>query len=124
MRARRVLMRIVGALYILAGLANLLGLADPGIRAQVISLGAVVLRYSMYVVVGVGMILLQKWSAYVLALSFLLNSAIFFTIYSGQSGSVPWYVSLVGPIILIALYRYTWPVLRPLKESEPQQASV
>ena len=55
MRARRVLMRLVGALYVVAGIANLLGLADPEIRAQIVSLSAVVLRYSMYIPVGIGM---------------------------------------------------------------------
>ena len=121
MRARRILMRILGGLYILAGLANLFGLTDPEIRALIISLGAVVLRYSLYIVVGVGMVLLRKWSAYVLALSFLLNTVVFFTVYSGQSGAVTWYVSLVGPVLLVALYYYAWPALHPATEPKPPQ---
>jgi hypothetical protein len=110
-------MRIVGSLYIFAGAANLVGLIIPEIRDQVVSLEAVVFRYSMYVVIGVGMVLLRKWSAYALALSLVLNTVIFFTLYGGQRGTinVPWYVGLIGPALLVALYYYAWPVLRPAK---------
>ena len=65
------------------------------------------------------MVLLRKWSAYALALSVILNSVIFFTVYAGQRGpiNIPWYLSLIGPVLLLALYYYTWPVLRPSKGS-------
>ena len=123
MRARIVLIRTVGALYIVAGLVNLLALADPEMRELVVSLGAVVFRYSMYIAVGIGMVLLRKWSAYVLALNVALGWVIFFTVYSGESGVYPRYFSLLGPVLLIALYYYTWPVLRPPTDLKFQRNS-
>ena len=118
MRARKIIMWIVGDLYVFAGVANLIAIAVlPEIREQVISLGAVVIRYSFYVLVGIGMLLLRKWSAYVLGAGLIINWVIFLTVYSGQSGAYPWYLSLVGPVLLAAFYYYTWPVLRPTTDS-------
>jgi hypothetical protein len=79
----------------------------------------------MYITVGAGMVILRKWSAYVLALSFALNTVVFYTVYSGEGGTTyPWYISLVGPALLVALYYYTWPVLRPPVEPMSQESNV
>jgi hypothetical protein len=121
MRARKVIMWLVGSLYILLGAVNLVALiALPEIREQVISLGAVVFRYSGYILVGIGMVLLRKWSAYVWCASLVVNWVISLTVYSGQSSAYPWYLSLVGPVLLVALYYYAWPALRPSADPLPQ----
>jgi hypothetical protein len=123
MRARTIVMRLVGSLYILLGAANLIALiALPELREEIISLGAVLFRHSTQVLVGIGMVLLRKWSAYALCVTLVVNWVIFLTVYSGQSGSgYPWYLSLIGPVLLIALYYYTWPVLRPRSALLPQE---
>jgi len=47
MRARKIVTWIIGSLYVFAGVANLIAIAVlPEIREQVISIGAVVFRYS------------------------------------------------------------------------------
>ena len=123
MRTRKIIMRLVGSLYILMGAVNLIALiAFPELREQIISLGAVLFRYSGYVLAGVGMVLLRKWSAYVWGAVLVVNWVVFFTVYSGQpSAAYPWYLSLIGPALFVALYYYTWPVLHPSTETLPRE---
>lgn len=115
-------MWFIGGLYVLAGIGNLFGIVFmPEVQEQAISLESMVVRYSFYIVIGIGMVMLKKWSAFVLAVSVLVNWVIFFTVYEGKSGIAPWQYSLIGPVLLAALYYYTWPVLTP--SAIPQEKS-
>lgn len=125
MRFRKVLMRVVGCFYLFAGTLNLLSLVlVEEVRLQAISLSAMTFRYVAYLVIGVGMLLLRKWSAYVLGVSIAMNWLAFFTVYEGQSFLVPWQYSLIGPVLFAMLYYFTWPVLLPKKVARPSSQVV
>ena len=116
MRIRRLLARFVGTLYVLMGAANLFGLLIPEIREQVLFLGAVLFRYVGFVAVGVGLLMLQKWSAYLLALVIGVNSSLALTIYANQTHELTGFLSAlpwIGPILIVVFFFYVWPVLKP-----------
>ena len=115
MKARKVLARVAGTLYILLGVVNLLGLLAPEIREQIISLGAVLFRYSGFILVGIGLLFLQKWSAYLWGALLLANVVIVYTVYGGQFLNLSGVLSVlawVGPALIIGLFYYLWPVLK------------
>jgi len=122
MKIRIILARTAGSLYVLLGLINLLGLLIPDVRDQIISFGAVVFRYGGFVVVGVGLLFLRKWSAYLWGTLMVANLILVYTVYGGQTSNpegglslLPW----VGPILIVAFFYYVWPVLnleKPLAE--------
>jgi len=118
MKFRIILARIAGSLYVLLGLINLLGLLIPDVRDQIISFGAVVFRYGGFVVVGIGLLFLRKWAAYLWGALMVANLILVYTVYGGQTSNpegglslLPW----VGPILIIAFFYYVWPVLKPEK---------
>jgi len=116
MRLRKAIARLLGALYLLLGAVSLLGLLIPDVREQIISLGAVLFRYTGFVVVGTGLVMLRKWSAYVLVFVLLTNFILIYAIYGGQTMELDGYLALlpfVGPIITAAMYYYLWPALQP-----------
>jgi hypothetical protein len=116
MRLRKFIARLAGTLYLLVGVMNLIGLLVPETREQVISLSAVLFRYTGMVGVGVGLLLLKKWSVYVLALVLAINFVLFYTVYGGQialSGGYMALLPLAGPALIIVLYFYIWPALAP-----------
>ncbi|GAB5453190.1 MAG: hypothetical protein Hals2KO_35180 [Halioglobus sp.] len=118
MRLRRVIARIFGILYLLLGVANLIGLLVPDVREQIISLGAVLFRYGGFIAVGVGLLMLRKWAAYVLAFVLVANFALVFFVYGGQTMELEGLNSLlplIGPIFFAALFYYLWPALKPQK---------
>lgn len=115
MNTRKVLARTAGILCVLFGLANLLGLLVPDVREQIISLGAVLFRYGGFVVVGIGLILLQRWSAYIWSISMIVNVVLLYTVYGKKTESLSGELSLLnwaGPVLIIGLFYYLWPVLK------------
>ena len=116
MRARIVIARLIGVLYLLLGGSSLFVLLDAQIREHVTSLSAVIFRYGGFVVVGVGLLLLKKWSAYVLAFVLVANFVLIYTIYDGQTADLDGFMAVlpwVGPLLIAALFVYLWPVLQP-----------
>lgn len=125
MRARRVLMRIAGSAYIFVAVVNFVGLMFADARQQVMDLGAVIFGYTIFssltwAVMGTGMVLLRKWSAYVVAVGMVIGLAMrlsglaelpgeFAAIESGANR----YAQFIGPVLFIALYYYAWPALKP-----------
>jgi hypothetical protein len=127
MSMRKLLARMVGTLYVLVGAANLYGLLLPAVHEEVISLGAVILRYSGFVVVGVGLLMLQKWAAYVWALLLAVNTILIFAVYGGQTQQLSGLLSLlpwIGPIIIVVFFYYIWPVLKPQRSKGASHGSI
>jgi len=88
----------------------------PEVREQIISLGAVLFRYGGFVAVGVGLLMLRKWAAYILAFVLVTNFALIFIVYGGQTMELDGYKSVlpfVGPIFIAVLFYYLWPALKP-----------
>lgn len=111
-----VLARIAGSLYVLLGVINLLGLLNPEVREQIISIAAVAFRYGGFIVVGVGLLCLRKWSAYLWGVLMVVNSVLVYTVYGGQTPNLSGVLSLlpwVGPILIVTLFYYIWPSLKP-----------
>lgn len=120
MRTRKTLAIIGGILYLLLGVTNLMGLFLPEAREQVISLGSVVYRYSGFTLVGLGLLMLRKWAAYLWVWLMITNLILVYTVYGGQTRELEGWVALVpwiGPLIIIAYFYFIWPVLKPEKST-------
>ena len=118
---RKLLARILGLAYLLLGALSLLGLLVPDVREQVISLGAVVFRYGAFVVIGIGLLMLRKWSAYLWAGLMIVNLVFVYTVYEGQTMQLDGYMSLlpwVGPLLTAIFFAFIWSVLGPIESTE------
>lgn len=124
MKSRIILARLTGLLYLLLGLVNLLGLFVPEVRDEIQSLGAVIFRYSGFVVVGIGLLFLKKWAAYLWGFLILANVVFLYTVYGGENKNLSGWLSILpwaGPILIVAFFYYIWPALKP--EAKPTAES-
>lgn len=118
---RKLLARILGLAYLLLGALSLLGLLVPDVREQIISLGAVVFRYGGFVIIGIGLLMLRRWSAYVWAVLMIVNLVFVYTVYEGQTMQLDGYMSLlpwVGPLLTAVFFAFIWSVLGPIESKE------
>jgi hypothetical protein len=111
MRFKKILLRFVGAIFLLVAIINLVGLALPEVRAHAISLPAVLIRYLFFLAAGLGLILLRKWGVYAVVVGVVVNWILFIVVYGGASAFPVW-ISLLGPLLLGALFYYSWAALR------------
>ena len=111
MRLKKILLRFVGALFLLIAIINLSGLAMPDVRAQAISLPAALVRYLFFLAAGLGLILLRKWGVYAVVAGVVVNWILFIVVYGGASAYPVW-ISLLGPLLLGALFYYSWSALK------------
>lgn len=111
MRFKKILLRFVGALFLLVAIINLAGLAMPEVRVQASNLPAVLIRYLFFIVAGLGLILLRKWGVYAVATGVVVNWILFIVVYGGASAFPVW-ISLLGSVLLGALFYYSWAALK------------
>ncbi|OYY94398.1 MAG: hypothetical protein B7Y41_06025 [Hydrogenophilales bacterium 28-61-23] len=112
MRFKKILLRFVGAIFLLVAIINLAGLAMPELRAHVISLPAISIRYLFFLAAGLGLILLRKWGVYAVVAGVVVNWILFIVVYGARSSAFPIWISLLGPLLLGALFFYSWAALR------------
>ena len=102
------LLRIIGGLFIIFALLNLTALLLPDARAHLISPSAVLLRYSLMFVAGIGFLMLRRWGLYVFLASVAINWITFYTVYEGASSGHPIWLGLVGPVLICFVFYYSW----------------
>jgi hypothetical protein len=109
---KKVVVRILGLLLVVVATINFIGLVQPEVRDMVISLPAVICRYSLALAAGISLLMLRKVGVYITVIMVITNWIVFFTVYGGQSVLAPAWVSLAGPIIYATIFFYSWKELR------------
>ena len=77
----RILMRVVGVIHVLLGMANLAALVLIDID-DLISPTAVIVRYSLMAIAGVGFLLLREWGVFIFLGSLVINWVNYYTVNS------------------------------------------
>ena len=107
----RILMRVVGVILVLLGMANLAALVLIDID-DLISPTAVIVRYSLMAIAGVGLILLKKWGIFIYLGSLAINWINYCTVYDVQRSSGPLWLSIPIPVGIVVLSIFAWISLR------------
>jgi len=95
----------------LLALANLVSLAFISM-SDLISPIAVLARYSLMAIAGVGFLLLRKWGVFVYLGSFTVNWINFFTVYKGHESVGPIWLSIPIPLAILILSYLSWSRLK------------
>jgi len=106
-----ILMRVVGVILVLLGMANLAVLVLIDID-DLISPIAVIVRYSLMAIAGVGFILLKKWCIFIYLGSLAINWINYYTVYDVQGSSGPLWLSIPIPVGIVVLSIFAWSSLR------------
>ena len=104
--------RIVGVILVLLAAANLVGMFVMDL-SMLTSPVAVLLRYSIMFVAGIGFCLCYRWAVIVYLGSLAINWAAFFIVYDGQSLGPIW-LSLPIPIAISVFTYFAWDKLKPI----------
>ena len=80
--------RIVGIILLLLAVASLASLVFVDIDTLTSPI-AVIVRYSLMAIAGIGFILLKKWGVFVYLGSFAINWISYFTVHEGQGSAGP-----------------------------------
>lgn len=107
----RIFMRVVGVILVLLGMANLAALFLIDID-DLISPTAVIVRYSLMAIAGVGFLLLKKWGIFIYLGSLAINWINYYTVYGGQGSSGPLWLSVPIPVGIVVLCYFAWSNLR------------
>jgi hypothetical protein len=108
----KILVRTLGFALICWALFLLSKLANPEVRAAIISMPTFVSRYLGMLTAGLGFVLLRRWGLYVYIAFAILQWVVFFTVYGGHSAQGPLWLGLVGPMTVVALAALNWKHLR------------
>ena len=103
--------RIIGILLILIGLLNLGGLFFIEL-SSLISPNAVIFRYSLMTIAGIGFVLLLRWGVYVYFLSVAINWVVYFNAYDGKGSVGPLWLSIPIPLIIAVISYFAWKDMR------------
>ena len=110
---KKVVVRLIGVMFIALGTASLAGLLLPEARDLMISVPAVFIRYSLMVGYGVGLVMLRKWGVYLAVFALALNWGAYFLVYDGSSATTsPLWVSMIVPAILAGVFYLSWDSLK------------
>ena len=99
-----ILLKIVGGLFIALALLNLISLTLPGVQENLVSPLAVLVRYSLMLLAGIGFMMLRIWGLYIFLFSVTINWVAFYTIYDGASRNYPLWLGIIGPIVVCAIF--------------------
>ena len=99
--------RIIGILLILIGLLNLGGLFFIEL-SSLISPNAVIFRYSLMTIAGIGFVLLLRWGLLVYFLSVAINWVVYFNVYGGKGSAGPLWLSIPIPLIIAVISYFAW----------------
>ena len=111
--------KTIGLILILLGVANLAGMFAIEL-SMLTSPVAVVIRYSLMIIAGVGFFLTYKWAIFVYLGSLAVNWGTFFLIYDRQSLSPIW-LTLPIPIAISVLTYFAWGKLKPKLKTEIEE---
>ena len=103
--------RTIGIFLILIGLLNLGGLFFIEL-SSLTSTAAVILRYSLMTIAGIGFVLLLRWGVLVYFLSVAINWAVYFTVYDGEGSVGPLWLSIPIPLIIAVICYFAWKQMR------------
>ena len=103
--------RTIGVFLVLLALANLVGLVFINMT-DLISPMAVLVRYSLMAIAGIGFLLLRKWGVFVYLGSFTINWISFFTVYKGHESAGPLWLSIPIPLAILILSYFSWSRLK------------
>lgn len=99
--------RIIGFFLILIGLLNLGGLFLIEL-SLLTSPAAVLFRYSLMTIAGIGFVLLLRWGVLVYFLSVAINWIAYFSIYGGKGSVGPLWLSIPIPLIIAVISYFAW----------------
>ena len=106
-----IVIRTVGVFLLLLAIVNLAALMFIDMDT-LISPTAVIVRYSLMAIAGIGFILIRKWGVFVYLGSLAINWVNYFTVYESQgSASSLWY-SIPIPLGISILSYFAWSRLR------------
>ena len=103
--------RIIGVLLILIGLLNLGGLFFIEL-STLTSPAAVIFRYSLMTIAGIGFVFLLRWGVVIYFLSVVINWIVYFTVYGGEGTAGPLWLSIPIPLIIAVISYFAWKHLR------------
>lgn len=99
--------RAIGVFLAFFGLLNLVGLFFIDMT-DLISPVAVLVRYSLMAIAGVGFLLLRKWGVFVYLGSFTVNWINFFTVYESHESVGPLWLSIPIPLAIVIVSYFSW----------------
>ena len=99
--------RAIGVFLAFFAFLNLIGLFFIDMT-DLISPVAVLVRYSLMAIAGVGFLLLRKWGVIVYLGSFTVNWITFFTAYESHDSVGPLWLSIPIPLAIIILSYLSW----------------
>ena len=103
--------RIIGIILILIGVLNLGGLFFIEL-SSLTSPAAVIIRYSLMTIAGIGFVLLLRWGVLVYFLSVSINWIVYFTVYGGEGSVGPLWLSIPIPLIIAVISYFAWKDLK------------
>jgi hypothetical protein len=107
----RAVPQTLGLLLLLYAAINLVGVAFTNMEG-LISPAAVVVRYSLLAIAGIGYMQLRKWGPLVYLCSLLMNWASFFALYEGHESLGPLWLAIPVPITVLVLSYMFWGQLK------------
>ena len=103
----KISIRIIGIFLIFIGLLNLGGLFFIDL-SSLVSPNAVIFRYSMMTIAGIGFVLLLRWGVLVYFLSVAINWIVYFNVYGGKGSVGPLWLSIPIPLIIAVISYFAW----------------
>ena len=103
--------RTIGIFLVFLALANLVSLVFIDM-VDLVNPIAVLVRYSLMAIAGMGFLLLRKWGVYVYLGSFTINWINFLTVYKGHESVGPLWLSIPIPLAILILSYLSWSRLK------------